>query len=57
MKKRADDQYSDKEAQRRFHEALRGARSAGHKTMKDIPKKNGESRSLRETKKPKRRAR
>ncbi len=46
-KKRTDDQFSEQEAQRRFHEALRGARVAGHKAMNEIPKKNGESRRLK----------
>jgi hypothetical protein len=49
---KSSDKYSDQEAQRRFHEALRGARDAGHKTMKDILKKNGESRGAKR-KKPK----
>lgn len=30
------DQYSKEEAQSRFEQALRGARIAGHKTMKEI---------------------
>jgi hypothetical protein len=38
-------QYSEKETQQRFEAALRGARMVGHKPLKDIPKKNGESRT------------
>jgi hypothetical protein len=30
------DSYSDEEAKRRFEQALRGARVAGHKPMKDV---------------------
>lgn len=33
------DQYSDEEAQKRFEAALRGARVAAKKEMKDIPPK------------------
>jgi hypothetical protein len=32
----SDDQYSKREAKRRFEQALRGARIAGHKPMKDV---------------------
>lgn len=52
--KTLDDQYSEQEAKRRFHEALRGARTAGHKTMNDIPKKNGESRKSKARKQKRR---
>jgi hypothetical protein len=44
------DQYSAAETKQRMEAALRGARIAGHKTMNDIPKKNGESRSLQRKK-------
>jgi hypothetical protein len=43
-KTRPVDEYSAREAQQRFEAALRGAQLVGHKPMKDIPKRNGESR-------------
>jgi hypothetical protein len=55
-RKSDDDQFSPTEAKQRFEAALRGARLVGHKPMKDIPKKNGESRvaiQKRRTKKAK----
>ena len=39
-----DNQFSKTETEERLQAALRGARIAGHKELKDIPKKNGESR-------------
>jgi hypothetical protein len=39
------EKFSPDETKRRMEAAVRGARIAGHKTMTDIPKKNGESRS------------
>jgi hypothetical protein len=50
--KKANDQYSDQEAQRRFMAALKAAVSTPPKPLKDMPKKNGESRAT--SKKPKR---
>jgi hypothetical protein len=38
------EKFSDAEIKIRFEAALRGARLVGHKPLKDIPKKNGESR-------------
>jgi hypothetical protein len=54
--KNQDDQHSDKEAKRRLEVALRGAFSGPPTSLKDIPKKSGESRSLR-GKNPQRRLR
>jgi hypothetical protein len=34
-----EDEYSKEEAKTRFEAALRGAREAGHKPMKEKPKK------------------
>jgi hypothetical protein len=39
MTKKANDQYGEQEAQRRFETALRGARTVGHESMKDISPK------------------
>jgi DNA adenine methylase len=40
MTKKTEELYGEKEAQRRFEAALRGARQVGHKSLKDIsPKK------------------
>jgi hypothetical protein len=36
MAKSSDDQYSQAEARKRMEAALRGARIAGHKAMKDV---------------------
>jgi hypothetical protein len=36
--------YSPEEARQRFEAALRGARVAGHKTMKDVAGKGRESK-------------
>jgi hypothetical protein len=47
------DLYSDEEAERRFVAALRGARAAGHKTMKDISPKR-EKRAPAQLRKPSR---
>ena len=52
--KRTADQYSAKEAKQRLEAALRGAFSGSPTPLKDIPKKNGESRNQRR-KQPKRR--
>jgi len=41
----ADDRYDEKEAQRRFEAALRGARIAGHKPMIEL---TGEKRDRAE---------
>jgi hypothetical protein len=35
-KSKSDDQFSQREARRRFEAALRGARAAGHKPMAEI---------------------
>jgi hypothetical protein len=41
MADNSKDQFSKKEAQKRFEAALRGARITGHKEMSDIsPKRN-----------------
>ena len=39
MPKKAEDQYSDDEAKKRFVAALHGARIAGHKPMESLIKK------------------
>jgi hypothetical protein len=44
MPKPQDDTYTPEEAQARFEAALRGARVAGHKTMKDVAGKGRESK-------------
>jgi hypothetical protein len=44
--------YTKEEVKQRFEAALRGSRIAGHKTMKDIPKRNGESRAIHARPKP-----
>lgn len=36
MTEKNKDEYSEQEAKRRFEQALRGARKAGHKTMKEV---------------------
>ena len=41
---RSSEQFNKEETQLRFEAALRGARLVGHKPLKDIPKKNRESR-------------
>ena len=46
MPKPQDDTYTPEEAQARFEAALRGARVAGHKTMKDVAGKGRESKGL-----------
>jgi hypothetical protein len=50
------DQYSKKETQQRFEAALRGARLVGHTPLKDIPKRNGESRVAQSKKRRKTKA-
>ncbi len=54
--KKVDDQYPVEEAQRRLEAALLGAFSGPPTPLKNIQKKNGESRSLR-GKNPQRRLR
>jgi hypothetical protein len=39
MAKKADEQFSEREARLRMEAALRGAREVGHKQMKDIKPK------------------
>ncbi len=39
MADKKDQQYSEQEAQQRFEAALRGAKTAGHKTMKSMARK------------------
>jgi hypothetical protein len=46
-----NDKYDEKEAQRRFEAALRGARIAGHKPMKPAGKKKP-AQPLAKKKKP-----
>jgi len=43
--KKKDDEFSPAETKRRFDAALRGARIAGHKQMKDLPKKGDKPKS------------
>lgn len=40
-KNKPEDEYSEDEAKRRFEQALRGAKIAGHKPMKEISPKRG----------------
>lgn len=42
MNKKSDEKFSERESQKRFEAALRGARIAGHKPMKEVPKKRAE---------------
>jgi hypothetical protein len=42
--KKLDDQFSKREAKKRFEAALRGARVTGHKPKDDIPRKRGKKR-------------
>jgi hypothetical protein len=53
MSEKNKEHFSPEETNRRMAAALRGARIAGHKTMKDIPKKNGESRGSKRKCQPK----
>jgi hypothetical protein len=52
-RKQSDDSFSEKEAARRLQAVLRGAFAGPPTPLKDIPKRNGESRQLA-LKKPKR---
>ncbi|MGH6819072.1 MAG: hypothetical protein ACREC1_09915 [Methylovirgula sp.] len=52
-----DSQHSDEEAQRRIKVALRGAFAGAPTPLKHIPKKSGESRSLKRKKPQRKRAR
>jgi hypothetical protein len=47
MKKPSADSYSDQEIQRRFEAALRGARLAQARPMKEIPRKRPKRRGKR----------
>jgi hypothetical protein len=47
MPKKAEEQYSDQEAERRLVAALRSSRITGHKPMSDIPKKQTAKKSKR----------
>jgi hypothetical protein len=51
--KRDNEKYTAQETERRLEAALPGAFSGSPKSLKDIPKKNGESRSKRQSKKRK----
>ena len=44
--------YSEEEAQRRFEQALRGAKIAGHKPMKDVLRKKPKTQRKQGEKKP-----
>jgi hypothetical protein len=46
-KNRSDDQFSEQETQQRFEAALRGARTVGHKPMKESAKPAKRKRALR----------
>jgi hypothetical protein len=53
MPKPQDDTYTPEEAQARFEAALRGARVAGHKTMKDVAGKGSKgSTKKKESRQP-----
>jgi hypothetical protein len=54
--KEKSETFSAEETDQRFKAALRGARLVGQKPLKDIPKRNGESR-VKVAKKAKRGAR
>jgi len=45
--KKSDEKFSIAETERRFEAALRGARIATPKPLKDMPEKHGESRDGR----------
>lgn len=49
--KRSGDQYGAKEADQRLRKALQGAFAGPPTPLKDIPKKNGESRRASNVKK------
>lgn len=49
---KSDERYGKKEAQRRFEQALRGARIAGHKPMKDVLRKKPKKQREQDKKKP-----
>ena len=51
MKQKTSEVFDKEETERRMQAALRGAQIAGHKTMKDIPKKDGESRQSKRQRK------
>ena len=51
--KPSNETYSKKEIQERFEAALRGSRLVGHRPLKDIPKRNGESRAAIPKRRPK----
>jgi hypothetical protein len=55
-KQQLSDQYSEQETQRRLEAILRGAFSGPPTPLKDIPKRNGESRTQRDQR-PRRRSR
>jgi hypothetical protein len=44
-------QFTKEEAQQRFEAALRGARTVGHKQMKDISPKRPKARRTKESRK------
>jgi hypothetical protein len=55
MNKVADEKYSEKETQERLQKILQGAFSGPPTPLKDIPKRDGESRSVGRDQPPKRR--
>jgi hypothetical protein len=56
MGRQSDDQYSAEETGQRLQKILQGAFSGSPTPLKDIPKRNGKSRSLKR-RKPQRRIR
>jgi hypothetical protein len=52
-----DDQYGPEETARRLQRILQGAFAGAPTPLKDIPKKSGESRSLKRKKPQRKRAR
>jgi hypothetical protein len=50
-RKQSDDSFSEREAARRLETALRGARVAGHKSMKEVQGSNQRRKSKRSKKK------
>jgi hypothetical protein len=51
MTNKPDDQYSEKEAQRRFMAALKSAVNTAPKPLKDVPKKRAKTQSKKAKKK------
>ena len=51
MKQNESEHFSEKEAQRRFEQALRGSREVGPTPMKDVPPKRAKKQRAQKVKK------